>query len=262
MTKQLDNIRAGGISRILLELGAWDSDDELMKSAINLASRLQAELCGLFVEDIDLLHAANLPFTQEISLLSAQARKFDAASVVQHLQSEAGKLRQQMESLAKISRVNCSFRIARGIRFNTIFEEGLNFELLILTPTNKPYLSKKKSVQIDFNKPLVLFYDELPQSKRALQVVQLLASNGLHGNISVLTTNEFNENEARKHLLDSKQVLHFERLAEGDISSIINYSKMSAPGLVVIPLEEQLMGQMEKIKELLNVLSCPLILVR
>ena len=251
-----------GISRILLDVGSCDTDDELMKSAINLASRLQAELCGLFVEDIDLLHVANLPFTREISIFSAQAREFDESSVVRHLQIEAEKLRLQIEALAKVASVNWTFRIARGSRFDTILAEVTNFELLILMPDRQPYLRRSQPASAESNKPLILFFDDTPQSKRGIQVIRSLASNGFHGNIILLSTDEAAESKVCKQLQHEGYHVKEEQLTDGNIDSVIAYSKRVTPGLLVLPLEEQLIGQPEKIKELLNILSCPLILVR
>ena len=262
MTKDLEDVSVSGISRILLDVETWGSDVELMKSAINLASYFNAELCGLFVEDSDLLHVASLPFTREICISTAQVRKFDVDSVLRNLQNEAEKLRKQMEVLAKIASINWSFRTARGTRFDTILAEVENFELLILMPNRLPSLKRSQHSVLESNRPLILFYDDTPQSKRGIQVIRSLASNGLHGNILLLSTDEVAVKQVSKQLVHNGFYVNDDWLDNDDVDSLITYCKMIKPSLLILPLHEKLIGQQDKIKELLNILSCPLILVR
>ncbi|MFW5810637.1 MAG: universal stress protein, partial [Thermodesulfobacteriota bacterium] len=62
------------IRRILVALDASPASLEGLKTAAELAERLNAELYGLFVEDIDLLRAVELPFVTEIGYLSMIGR--------------------------------------------------------------------------------------------------------------------------------------------------------------------------------------------
>ena len=54
------------LRRIVVGLDAGPRDRAALEAAAQLAARMQAELVGLFVEDIDLLHLAGLPFAREV----------------------------------------------------------------------------------------------------------------------------------------------------------------------------------------------------
>ena len=59
--------------RILVALEAGESAPALLEAAANLAAGLHAELVGLFVEDRELLDAADLPVTRSIPALARPA---------------------------------------------------------------------------------------------------------------------------------------------------------------------------------------------
>ena len=54
------------IQRILVALDASTDSLAALDAAAKLAQCLQAELVGLFVEDVNLLYMAGLPFTREL----------------------------------------------------------------------------------------------------------------------------------------------------------------------------------------------------
>ena len=56
-------------NRILVALDASPQSEAALRAAAELAALLEAELEGLFVEDINLLHLCGLPFGREIRLV-------------------------------------------------------------------------------------------------------------------------------------------------------------------------------------------------
>ena len=66
--------------RILVVLDASPFGLEALEAAAGLAARLRAELQGLFVEDVDLLRLAGLPFARELAYSSSQ-RRLDVATM-------------------------------------------------------------------------------------------------------------------------------------------------------------------------------------
>ena len=65
------------IRRILVGLDASPRSLSALEVACDLAARFRAELEGLFVEDIDLLRACELPFTREIRFFSGARHRLD-----------------------------------------------------------------------------------------------------------------------------------------------------------------------------------------
>jgi nucleotide-binding universal stress UspA family protein len=102
------------VRRILVALDASGASLAALDAAARLAATLEAELLGLFVEDVDLLRLAGLPFAREASLMLAQARRVERADMERALRAQATRARQALERVATRASVRCSFRVVRG----------------------------------------------------------------------------------------------------------------------------------------------------
>ena len=79
-----------------------------------LAKQMQAELLGLFIEDIELLRFAAFPFAAEVGFASATLRTLDLAAVERALRAQADSLRQVLSAALDPSAHAWSFRVARS----------------------------------------------------------------------------------------------------------------------------------------------------
>jgi hypothetical protein len=80
---------------------------------MRLAKKMEAELLGLFIEDVDLLRLAALPLAAEVGHASIQRRALDRARLERTLQAQAASLRQALAA-ALDPDIAWSFRIARA----------------------------------------------------------------------------------------------------------------------------------------------------
>ena len=67
------------LHRILVPLDASENSLTALDTAAELAAVLDAELEGLFVEDINLLQLCDFPFAREVSFLGPSFRRIDRA---------------------------------------------------------------------------------------------------------------------------------------------------------------------------------------
>jgi nucleotide-binding universal stress UspA family protein len=102
------------IRRIIVGLDPRSPGRPALEAAAQLAARLRAELVGLFVEDIDLLHLAGLPFAREIGFPSATLRALDITSMERSLRALAGEVERTLAAIAGRAPLTWSFRVARG----------------------------------------------------------------------------------------------------------------------------------------------------
>jgi hypothetical protein len=102
------------LRRIVVGLDAGPRDRTTLEAAARLAERMQAELVGLFVEDIDLLHLAGLPFAREVGYPSAALRELDVAAMERALRATAQEVRRTLAAIAGRTPLSWSFRVARG----------------------------------------------------------------------------------------------------------------------------------------------------
>lgn len=102
------------VRRIVVRVHAAPSRRAVLEAAAALADKLDAELVGLFVEDVDLLHFAGLPFAREVGFTSATRRPLDVPAMERSLRTLAKEAHATLALVARDSPVRWSFRVARG----------------------------------------------------------------------------------------------------------------------------------------------------
>jgi nucleotide-binding universal stress UspA family protein len=125
------------VRRILVALDASAQSLAALEAAAEMAARMEAELAGLFVEDINLLRLAGLPFAHEVGLFSALRRPLDSPAMERMLRTVEEQSRQAIASVAERRRVRWSFRVARGPVAAELLAAALNADLLALGRTSQ-----------------------------------------------------------------------------------------------------------------------------
>lgn len=103
-----------------------------LELGIALAVINRCSLHGLFIEDTDLMRVASLPFTREVSLLSAQPRALDYQDLLNSFNAIGRQFRQTLEQHAQQSSLNWSYRTVRGRRHQTALQESTTASFLIM----------------------------------------------------------------------------------------------------------------------------------
>ncbi|HKS96324.1 MAG TPA: universal stress protein [Terriglobia bacterium] len=106
--------QAFAIRRILVALDASAHSLAALEAAADLAARMEAELVGLFVEDINLLRLAGLPFAQAIRRHSLAGEPFDSPGMERALRAQAAQARRALAAASERAAVKSSFRVVRG----------------------------------------------------------------------------------------------------------------------------------------------------
>jgi hypothetical protein len=83
------------------------------EAAVRLARELEAEFLGLFIEDVELLRFASLPFAREVGLASASLLSMNLAGLERQLRAQAELLEAALQSIFGPS-PGWSFRVARA----------------------------------------------------------------------------------------------------------------------------------------------------
>jgi nucleotide-binding universal stress UspA family protein len=103
---------------ILVAIDASPHSLAALETAARVASRLHAELHGMYVEDINLLRTAELPFASAIGA-SGKPHPLTVDALERELRRQAEIARRAVEAAGARSHVVCSFAVARG----TVLEE-------------------------------------------------------------------------------------------------------------------------------------------
>jgi nucleotide-binding universal stress UspA family protein len=100
--------------RILVALDGSSESRAALAAAARLGISTGAGLAGLFVEDVELLRLAGLPFAREAGLASGVFRRLETSDIERRFRVAAERAREALREVAEESGLTSSFRIARG----------------------------------------------------------------------------------------------------------------------------------------------------
>jgi nucleotide-binding universal stress UspA family protein len=273
------------IKQILVALDGSPPSISALEKGVELAARLDAELMGLFVEDINLLRATQLPFAQEISLLRSGVRRLEVLDLERQLRVQADRVRRIMERIGGAKKVPTIFRIARGSVAEEILNAGKDADLLVLGKTGRslPGFARSGSIVrsvlvrrpgmtlvwhahgVD-RRPVVLTYDGSKSAGAALEVAVSLNEVLASRLIVYLAAKSLEEGDALQievsRKLD-KLGAHavFRMLMGSDFRNLAWMLKNENAGPVVLPCDKNCISE-EQLCSLVEEIANPVLLVK
>jgi hypothetical protein len=223
------------VRRLLLALDAGGTSPAAFETVTALALALHAELAAVFVEDIDLLRLAGLPFAGELGLTSATRRRLQHPEMERALRAQAARAQAVLAELAGQTSLRWTFRVVRGHVGAQVTQAALDADIVTVSLGDEPAQAlRRRSVvrqmMVSTSCPLLvlpaggrlrppyaLLYDGSPAAQRALRLgaqlnrdtgaamILLLAAAGsqaarLRGEVESLLAEE--NTRARFRLLD------------------------------------------------------------
>jgi len=125
------------IHRILAAVDATPTSTTVLKTAALLARKFGGELEGIFVEDINLLRLAGLPFARELTWSTAMDLRLDYGRMERALRGHASYARQVVVNTTSQMNLHVSLRIARGQIGPELLRAAQDIDLLILGKARK-----------------------------------------------------------------------------------------------------------------------------
>ncbi len=120
------------VRRIVVAFESSSAAAAALEEAAGLAARLHAELEGVYVQDINLVHLARLPLGREIQLLTGKSRDFTAAALEAETRTQEFVARRAVAAAAARAHVAYAFRIARGQVDAEVLNAADSGDLLVL----------------------------------------------------------------------------------------------------------------------------------
>lgn len=265
------------IRRILVALDASAAGGAALEAAARLAARMEAELLGLLVEDINLMRFAGLPFAREVGFPTARTRRMGSADMESALRAQASLAQEAFTAVAQGQRLRCAFRVVRGEVSAQLLEAAHEVDLLviglktcdvrrvgatvreIITAAPRPVLILPSGS--DVRPPILVFYDGTPGSTQALRVATHLAQME-DGILTVLypASEPHLPDEIAGSLAGSGVALRYRGLRRTDVASFTHAAHMEAAGVLVLGADTQLEAGTPE--DLLDHLNCAVLLVR
>lgn len=266
------------IKRVAVVLDASMQGHQALLEAAELAASMQAELEGVFVEDINLIHLAELPFTREIRPASMTLVTFDPGRMKRELRSLAQREQYKLESIARDRGIAHSFRIRRGSMRTEVMATVTEVDVLTLCrsgPQVTTKLQQHKTTSIDRlthfpalqARPAVsVIFGGADNETRALASAAQLAER-LDLDICVLLAGGFDtdretvRHEADKLLTKQNQRFKYMRVAVDSVSDLLNAMDSLKNRALVVSSNNSLVSN-GKLWQYLEQASCPLFIVR
>jgi len=244
------------IRRILIALDASTNSHAALEAAVNLAEMLRSEVLGLFVEDINLLRLADLPFVREIRFAERDVRRVEQDVLLRKLRARAALLRHELEEMTTERSLTSSFRVIRGPVDRELLAAALDTDLVALGrlghtiarharlgSTARAIVSRATSavllVKTDVEPgPVIALYDGSENGRRALLLAAELA--GRVGDLRVLVwaSDEQMAHERRQYaiqLLEKADVqLQFQHLSGDDPQRVIEWVNRQKGSLLIL----------------------------
>jgi nucleotide-binding universal stress UspA family protein len=273
------------IRRILVALDASLHSRAALEAAFELAEALKAEIVAIFVEDVNLLRLAGLPFAREVGYPSGTDRPLDSASMERALRIQAEQARQTLAGLAVRRQVRWSFRVVRGQVAAELLLAAQDADLLALgraswASTQRVPLGATARVVMAqapgsvlllqhghaICQPVQLVYDGSPGARRALSTAAHLAVL-VGSTLNVIVVPDVPESTQRLQeeldvRLQARQVKgRYRRLIKPLAEELAQALRIAGGGTLIISADNPLL-EGEGLPTLLDAMDCSVVLVR
>jgi len=273
------------VRRILVALDASPHSIAALEAAVELAARFRAELLGLFVEDINLLRLAKMPFARELGLFSASRRPLDTQEVERQLRAQTARIRKLLATLGERAQISWSFRVARGRIVSEVLTAAAEADLVLLGKTGWPVahprrlgstiravLSAAPGPLLVFQHgarlkpPILVLYDGSPAADRALVAAATLMAQEDSQLIVLALSNQPAEAErlqarATAQLQGRKLQVRYCALAGSSLPQLLRKVRAERCGTLILPAPSPLLRQ-DTLVRLLEEIEQPVVLIR
>ncbi|RLC98608.1 MAG: hypothetical protein DRI77_04665 [Chloroflexi bacterium] len=271
------------IRRILVALDASRYSLAALEAAIELAAGLEAELQGIFVEDVNLLRAAGSPAAREVQYPFVAGARLDRKRMEREMRAQAAQARQSLVAACEHLQVKWSFRVVRGEVAPEVLAAALGADLLSLGKASRPLVRRPrmgstaraaasrapKSVfllqrDVGIQPPVMVTYDGSPLAWQALRIAAHLARRK-GGCLIVLVVAGTSDEEYRLQaetadwLRQQGVLIRYRRLARASAALLTRQVQSEGGGVLVLGATLLPPGALQT---LLDGMDCPVLLVR
>lgn len=278
--------KAPEIQKILVALDASLHSRAALDAAIDLATRFQAELTGLYVEDRNLLRLAGLSFVQEVGVFTATHRSINGAEISRQIRVQALRIRRIFTMRASQARLESAFRVARGsvpVEVKQAAEEAdvlvlgkIGWSLLRhgqLGSTVRRLLPERFGLTLlaeprkRLAAPVAVLFDGSSAGVRAIQTASVMRQQ-LESDlplIVLLPERDFDRArelsmEVREALPEEDTMLRYRMLNGGNVLLLADILQSERCGLLVLPLRREALHS-NPLQLLLEHVDLPVLLV-
>ena len=277
-----DSERIHTIRRILVALDASSRSLAAVEAAVELAARLEAELSGLFVEDVELLRLAECPGARELLYPLAKESPLSRATMESRWKAQSEQARRALGVAAERSQVPWTFRTVRGRVTPEILAAAAEADLLAIGTIGWSFGVRLGSTAIEVvtsaipvllvseqglppDVKLVVYYDGTAAARRSFAAAEQLAQPGTNGITVLLAAADRDRASAMRDeinaLIKDKDIeVRYREIDPQDEMSLFRALKAERPGSLVLGGRE-LLKKLQALGPLQREIDMPLLLL-
>lgn len=261
------------IRHIVVTLNASESGRPALEAAVRLVAILDAELEGVFVEDINLIRLTGLPFLREVRPSSLAEETISTQRMQRELRTLARHAERMLEQVAREVGVSWSFQVWRGHTGAASLARAFGADVLSLGRVSSLVSSRAwGTIQPRAHQPretaasICVLFSDSEQAVRAVTTACSLAKD-LDARLTVLLPDNQAEvmpglEEKARTILDlHEQPARFVQLTGTGVQSLVRAAGASGICILITEAEHPLL-QEAGFDQCLEALSCPVLLVR
>jgi nucleotide-binding universal stress UspA family protein len=250
--------------RIAVTLDAFDLSLVALDQAVRLAGRMGARLEGIFVEDIELLQLAGLPFLREVRRSSHSVEAINPRRMEQELRVLARRAERLLGEQAARHNVSWSFRIWRGSIDSDLLTTVMEVDVLALTRLGSALARGR--VTHTGQSAIAVLYGESESAARALDTAAGLALEQqsrlnillpLSGGTDVVALQQ----KATSQLGEQAQAADFIQIPDTSLATLLEALADNDSAALILQRDHELL-KTPTLRQCLNSLNCPLLVVR
>jgi nucleotide-binding universal stress UspA family protein len=269
--------------RILVAVDASPHSLAALDAALRLAADLEAEIIGLFVEDINLLRLAGMPFASEVRTSSAATHDLSSQGMEAGMRAQAARARRAFNRATAEARVKAQFRVVRGQVALEILQAAGDADLLTLGRVSRPLtprmilgstaraaLRLPGSVLFSARPPrdgevVMVCFGAGPRSMRALETAAALAAPAGTLIVLFIAPDDATAEAQRQQVLPwmTQRQLSFtaRRTPAASSTNLVNAAQVEGCSVLVVEGDTIVDGE-QTLQTLLQETDCSLMIVR
>lgn len=272
----------GAVQRILVALDASPDSLAAVEAAAELASGLDAEVVGLFVEEERLLRVGQLSVARELSVFASGPRDIGTRELRRQLRVLARRVEGNLRQIAERSQVPWSFRTVRGEVPEQLRQAACDADLLVVGASGRsvkrgpgstvrellegcptPLMVLRQATRLGVG--VYVLYDGTQEGRRAVGVAARLARDEEHGlTVYLLPSDDQTAEEMAAglgpRLVDRGLQPRFRRLPRTGGARLAALLRAERCGLFVMPRSTSLVDD-GSVEDLLSDADFPVLLV-
>ncbi len=275
------------IRRIVVALDASPHSDAALEAALQMAARFEAELLGLYVEDVDALRTARIPFAREVGGYSGRSRSISAEDLERKYRARVRQIRREFRTRSHRAAVHAAFRVVRDRINRAIRSEASEADMLIVGRSgwsqvgrlrfgstarfvccqDVPSMTLVLHRGAELRAPFLVVFDGSLWARQALHVASRLAEvQPLPLEVLLIAEKTEHIQElrdvARVELQTHEVAIRFHVLSASNVMRLVDAIHRVRGGTLIVPASVPLIEEEDALITLLEDVDVPVLLVR